>query len=496
MGDAAFDLAMDYLARCEAGCGAREPYRSASRTDRTLRNWLPGHYSADSAILSQLDTLLARARDEGRNSPLSLAVVQTLDKHVVATGIGCKANAQDNTGEDLQDFNDEVDRLWLRYAARHVDYVSRSSFAELQSLCFREIVESGQVFLLEVIDARLPYGVAFEMLEKEQLDTSQDRPRGVGQNEIRGGIEIDRAGRPVAYYVLDEHPYGQNSVLETSPRRIPATQIIDVFRRQRFGQVHGVSWLAPLLQNSRDFNGLLGSELQAARLASLFTVLIKREQGAGTGLGLEADDFDDPLSNYQLGSGIISDLGRYDDVKIIENQRPSQQIKDFSELLFLVQGMAAGVSYLAITGDYSAVNYSSARAALNDDKKLYRQLQAWYFRALVEEVYRRWLRVQVIAGRVTSVRAQEFKVDPERWLAADPVYPGWEQIDELKETNAAAMRIALGLSTLEIETARLGRDWHALLKQRAREIEFAKSLGLDLPTHSGVTAQAEPAVEE
>ena len=54
------------------------------------------------------------------------------------------------------------------------------------------------------------------------------------------------------------------------------------------------------------------------------------------------------------------------------------------------------------------------------------------------------------------------------------------QVDELKETQAANLRINAGTSTLEAENARLGRDWRKTLRQRAREQKFAKELGVDL----------------
>ena len=52
------------------------------------------------------------------------------------------------------------------------------------------------------------------------------------------------------------------------------------------------------------------------------------------------------------------------------------------------------------------------------------------------------------------------------------------QIDELKETQAAVLRVQNGLSTYEDEIARLGGDWRKKFRQMSRERKMAKLLEL------------------
>ena len=69
---------------------------------------------------------------------------------------------------------------------------------------------------------------------------------------------------------------------------------------------------------------------------------------------------------------------------------------------------------------------------------------------------------------------------------------GTGQVDELKETEAALLRIKGGLSTYEREISKLGGDWREIFDQRAREdgVIEAKSLvfGADAPTSKDQTA--------
>lgn len=60
-----------------------------------------------------------------------------------------------------------------------------------------------------------------------------------------------------------------------------------------------------------------------------------------------------------------------------------------------------------------------------------------------------------------------------KWIGS-----GVGQIDELKETQAAILRIASGLSTYEAEIARLGGDWRENFTQRIRENKVMTDGGL------------------
>jgi capsid protein len=68
---------------------------------------------------------------------------------------------------------------------------------------------------------------------------------------------------------------------------------------------------------------------------------------------------------------------------------------------------------------------------------------------------------------------------------------GTGQIDELKETQAAILRIKAGLSTYEIEIGRLGEDWREIFEQKALEAGVMAERGLtfDMGTNKGNTGQ-------
>jgi len=64
------------------------------------------------------------------------------------------------------------------------------------------------------------------------------------------------------------------------------------------------------------------------------------------------------------------------------------------------------------------------------------------------------------------------------YTQADWIGAALGQIDELKETQAAALRLKYNLSTLEDEIARTGKDWRKVLIQREKEQKELEARGL------------------
>jgi len=76
------------------------------------------------------------------------------------------------------------------------------------------------------------------------------------------------------------------------------------------------------------------------------------------------------------------------------------------------------------------------------------------------------------------LRTAAFRELSHQWF-----WDGQEHVDPAKEANAQATRLGNHTTTLAYEYARQGRDWENALRQRAKELELMRELGL---------SQAEP----
>ncbi|HEY1068402.1 MAG TPA: phage portal protein, partial [Pirellulales bacterium] len=292
-------LTRSFLARLEQEHRGQENLRARTtavragikggQVNRLNKNWQPARQSANRA-LKDSPLLLARARDLAWNEPYVGAAIEEIAKNVVGCGIQSAAAVASDDPDGFDDeFNSEADLAWQDWADNWCDATGEMTFDELLAVLLKEVVEAGEVFLLEINDPNpeRPVPMAFQVVEPEQLDESRDRVAGPGVNKIDRGIEFDAQGRRVAYYFYDEHP--DEAPALTKSTRYPAERVIHLYRPRRANQSRGATWLHLLIQTLKDMGWYLENELQGSAVAALFTVLIKRANGAGSGVGLNPE---------------------------------------------------------------------------------------------------------------------------------------------------------------------------------------------------------------
>jgi capsid protein len=118
------------------------------------------------------------------------------------------------------------------------------------------------------------------------------------------------------------------------------------------------------------------------------------------------------------------------------------------------------------------------------------------------EAYALWLEEDWNAGNLPRPRGKGLDLfyQPlmkEALTACTWIGSGLGQIDELKETQAAILRVQAGFSTHEQECQKFGSDWREIYLQLARESAKEKELGLEFQMSAkrplGAVAPADPA---
>ncbi len=476
-------------------------YRGGELTEWN-RRWDPSNRSADLAIQQRWSRLTSRTRDLVRNDPYAAALVNVLCTSIVGPGIGTRAAVQrlDRDGKRLlhDEFNRSSDEAFLRWSDEEADAQGRLSFGEMQQVALREVVEAGEALLLRCADRNPNRQVplCYQLVETEQIDETADRPAGQGQTEIRRGIELDRQGRVIAYHLRDTHPNDLHARLRERTRRVPASRVIHLFLQLRANQTRGVTWFAPIVMTLKDLDTYTWSELQSATAASKYAVALFRKDNQSRGMGLsgDSDETSDRNSNEMedlLGMPILADLGLDDRVEMIDAKRPNAEATPWIKLILNTLAAGGGISYLRLTRDYEGTNYSSGRMGHIDDQAFFNRHSRWMSRALCRPVHNDFTAQAIATGQLVDssgrplVRPAQFRRDPARWLRKRHTFPGQQQIDPVKETEAAVERIRAGVSTLERECALLGGNREEIMEQLQLEKEDAEARGLELSVFQG-----------
>ena len=164
------------------------------------------------------------------------------------------------------------------------DYDNRADFWGLQALVFRTVVESGECLIRKRIDPTAEFPLKLQVLEPDFIDDATKDGLTEDGGYIRQGIEYNVRDQRVAYHLHRQHPGDRITALHKYETvRVPADEIIAVFRRDRPGQGRGVPWGASVISRLRDFDDFSDAQLLKQKISACFTGFVIDSESQDTG---------------------------------------------------------------------------------------------------------------------------------------------------------------------------------------------------------------------
>jgi capsid protein len=170
----------------------------------------------------------------------------------------------------------------------------------------------------------------------------------------------------------------------------------------------------------------------------------------------------------------------------------------------MLRGIAVGtgLSYEIVARDYSKTSYSSSRTSQLEDRRRFRRWQRYLVHHLCQPVWDRFCEQAALAGveafpTMADLLEDRRSVAPVEWQTTE-----WEWVDPQSEQTASTMAIDNFQSTLQAELGQRGKNWRAVLYQRAKEQKLKQELGLITPSEAqsvamvAASAPSEPAAAE
>lgn len=502
----------------------------ASQTSREMARWSPVVISPDQQIA--LDKVMsdARGRDQIQNDGYTQGAMQTHRDSIV--GAQYRLNATPDwellgaTQAWAEEFQTAVESQFNLISDARDNWFDASrtmSFTGLIRLGIAQFFTCGETLATceWIRQQGRPFNTAIQMV----APTRMSNPDGMADNSgLRRGKAIDDFGMPLGFWFQNAYPtdpYGFDAYLwKFVPARKPwgRLQVIHIYEPNQAGQSRGIADIVAVLKQGRMTSKFQDVVLQNAVINATYAAAIESElpsevvfaaMGAGQrpgGLGgLEGalGEYMDALAKYQSGAKNIA----IDGVKM-PHLFPGTKLSmkpmgtpggvgtDYEASLMRHIAAGLGLSYEQFTKDYSKTNYSSFRGAMGESWKFMSSRKKLVADGMANDIYALWMEEMInatLAGQVDPVLAIPL---PPGWtindfynpvkraaiLSADWIGASKGQVDEMKETQAAILRIDSGLSTYEIECARLGTDWRKTFRQRAREEQMMSTLGLQFDT--------------
>lgn len=487
-------------------------FAGASRFSNELALWAPPILSADREILPEKGTVDVRVRDVMRNDAFVRNGVTMQQDSIVGESflLNAKPNYKVLGLDDVwaEEFQEEVEAKFTLWAESDRNYPDASRMNTLTGM-IRLIVGihamAGESLMsVEWLrDAGRPFNTALQLIDLDRLCN----PNGEADSKtLRGGVVRNQYGAPTGYWVRNGHPTDYLEVDNYTWKFVPIQkpwgrmQMIHIVDQWRPDQSRGISMLVSALKETkmgkqfRDIvlqNAVLNATYAASIESDLPTEVAMAQAGGGDKNALTdfAADYLGAINEYVGGSRNL----RIDGVKV-PVFFPGTKMKlqpagtpgglgtNFEQSIHRYTAAALGVSYSEYSKNYAEANYSNLKAELaNTERRMRVQKRNTADRA-AGHIYALWLEEALNKGEITAMprNAPNFYegLNKEAYTQASWIGASMGQIDELKETQAAILRLNNGLSTREDELAKLGKDWRPVFAQLAREKKAAEKLEL------------------
>lgn len=490
------------------------PYAGGDPASQELASWQPQLGSPDSDYNSSRDTIVARTRDVNRNSGWGKSALDRQVDNVIGSGwrLSCKPDyeALGLSKEWADSFAKQVEGRWRLFAEDPEFYVDASrndTFNGLLRIGYKQRFRDGEALAIALWLDNKPngrYATTIQIVDTDRLSNPNELP---DSDRLRAGIEIDDYGAPVAYHFRRAHKadarlsYGKAYQWERVAKELRLTlrgrtvtrqQVIHSYEKDRPNQHRGVSAFVAVLERMKMVDKYDRIELQAAVLNAVLAAYIESHMDHEFLMeALEGQE----LSKYQqsraefhkdrslkLNGVRIPTLFPGEKIQTIMPSRPATGFEAFERACLRNIAAGLGMSYEQLTQDWSQVNYSSARAALQEIWKSMSSSREDFATKFATPIFLLWLQEAVYRGDIDlPAGAPDFETAKAAYGRCEWIGMGRGYVDPEKEASASNMRMNNLTSTLEKECAEQGLDWREVLAQRAREKSELLRLGLALP---------------
>lgn len=469
-------------------------YRGASLTEREISSWLPTLGSADAELSYERSTLVSRSRDLVRNHGVASGAIQTLVDNVVGGGLRLSATPDYKSLGYSKEWADgwsrQVEALWRSWAdSTDCDATGGLTFNGLTQQVFRSTLLNGEALALPLWlpNRHLHFATTLQLIETDRLGNPQGRR---DSDRLRSGIELDRYGTPMAYWLAKQHPgdYAISGKVSVQHQRIPARtqfgrkRVIHVFEQERTGQRRGKPALTSVMPLFKMLDHYERSEMQAAVVNAMIAAFIETpldSESISEMFGGSSEDYLQAKKQWQvkLQGGAVIPVFPGDKVAPFTPGRPNAAFGQFVENVQRHIGNGLNMPFELVMKDFSKTNYASVRASLMEAWRFFMGRRQWLGTYWAKPVYELWLEEAINQGKIEAPGFYEQKT---LWTRCKWIGPGRGWIDPVKEAKASQMRLQVGLSTLEDECAMQGLDWEEVMEQRAREQAKQAELSIQL----------------
>lgn len=449
---------------------------------RLLGGWETSSNSIDYYLQQELRQLRARSRRMVRMNPYGKRFVGMMKSNIIGpSGITIQAQTtRFKRGEGLvldTPANDAIEAAFKDWATSHCDWTGRATWVDMQNMAISCASQDGEfLFRKHKGKSAGKYGFKLQAIDPELLNVELNTKTKSG--EIRLGIEYDGDGRVTRFHFKTPGRSTYSRDYQSGDTySIAAEGIIHGFISEWPDQSRGVPWMHSSLERSKHLEKYDEAAIVKARSTAATMAVLKSRTGDDPYTGSEegAGEYSDTTLD-QYDAGTIKDIGDRD-IENIDSDYPHQMYAEFvkSQLRGIAAGL--GISYHSLSNDLEGVNYSSIRAGVLEDREIFKGLQNWFIRSLIQPVYNDWIEMALASG---AVMIGQFPLNrqTEEYKAIHYQARRWAWVDPQKDGTANQLAIESRLKSRSQIMRDQGDDPDSVWREIKRDQDMMDSLGI------------------
>lgn len=483
----------------------RGGYDGARSDSQQTANWSTQPLPASREVLDR-EQLAARARDLIRNSGIASAGLTQALSRTIGAGLRfrCTPDAE-ALGVDPQEalsWGRTVERElrdWGSSPSRQCDLACESTWGELQGIMYadRWAVEENLSALRWRPDRGTRYATCVQIIDPDRLQNEMGKM--MDTEFVRQGITYNEDGRPISYAIRDAHEFDtvfsgghafqwshlpREQVMEDGTiRRV----VIHGYNARRSEQGRGITRFAPVIKLFKDVVRLAEAEIGASTINSLlalfFTSDFDPERLAESleltdsqllGMASDLTQYRNALNaGYEIGGNKAVNLAPGDNVEVPNNSRQTQPFNDFERAFIEKIAAALGTTYFELVGDWGAVNYSSARAGMNQTWDNIMDERGRFGADTLDPIEHAVIQEALWRGYLDIPDGwPPFEGNEAAYLKGYRLGPGKTYVDGLKEAQADEAAIRTLVKSRSQVVAERGRDFEEVCAEHQRDREL------------------------
>lgn len=459
----------------------------------------PGELGAVYNTLPDYLKLRLRAYDMNLKTDIVKIITGKFFKWVVGTGLKLQSEPDENVLEisgikaDLTKFQKNVESLFNLYAgSKYSDYHKKDWLHEKAAEAFKTAFLGGDCLCVVRVD---DYGPNIQVIDGQQVETPFDETSKVAGNVIKHGIELNKKGEHVAFWVAIDKENALSTheriAAENSNGNLMAWMVYG--NKERIDHHRGIPVITSILEKIAKLDRFVEASVTKAEQTANVVYAFKHTENS-TGENILTQQLSSKKVNGETEETIFEKNGKTaamlrqstsgtvmnltPDSDLISLSSPGEtSFNEFFRAVFV--GLCASVDIPEeVALQKYEQNYSSSRAAINGWEHIVEIYRQKFSKKFYDPFYRVWLEYQILTDKIEAPGFLAAKKDGD-FMAIEAYFNArftgkkMPHIDPLKE--AKAIRAMLGdqdtaLISFEQATEAMGSgDWMSNYKKHLEE---------------------------